>query len=73
MSRIQRVGAVGESPLMALGSVSTLLLAELFTGHHRRLKRAGYPAPSTEEGSTMLSLWTGSWIAALAVGIWSGA
>ena len=27
----------------------------------------GYPDPATEQGDTMLSLWVGSWIAALAV------
>ena len=46
----------------ALGSVSTLLLAGCSQGTIDDWKRAGYPAPSTEEGSTMLSLWTGSWI-----------
>jgi cytochrome c oxidase subunit II len=32
------------------------------------LPRLGLPAPATDEGARVLSLWQGSWIAALAVG-----
>ena len=69
MSRNSAGGRSRRIAVVALGSVSTLLLAGCSQGTIDDWKRAGYPAPSTEEGSTMLSLWTGSWIAALAVGI----
>ena len=43
----------------------TLLLAGCSSDE---LPRLGMPTPATDEGSRILSLWQGSWIAALAVG-----
>lgn len=54
---------------MALGSMSALLLAGCSQGTVDDWKRAGFPAPATEEGPRVISLWTGSWIAAMAVGL----
>lgn len=54
--------------VVALGGVSALLLAGCSQETVDDWKRAGMPAPITEEGDRMLHLWQGSWIAALAVG-----
>ncbi|HQR78780.1 MAG TPA: cytochrome c oxidase subunit II [Actinomycetota bacterium] len=53
---------------VALGGVSALLLTGCSQGTVDDWKRAGFPAPATEEADRMLHLWQGSWIAALAVG-----
>jgi cytochrome c oxidase subunit 2 len=52
-------------PALALG----LVLATAVTGcTSEDLPRLGMPEPITEQGERVLSLWQGSWIAALAVG-----
>ena len=56
-----------QTAVVALGSVSALLLAGCSQSTVDDWKRFGYPDPATEQGDTMLSLWVGSWIAALAV------
>ena len=68
MSRETAGGRVRRGALVALGSISALVLAGCSQATIDDWKRAGYPAPATEEGPTMLNLWTGSWIAALGVG-----
>ena len=47
--------------------VSTLILTSCST--ETELGRIGMPAPATEEGPRILSLWQGSWIASMFVGI----
>jgi cytochrome c oxidase subunit II len=50
--------------LLGLG----LVLATTAGCSSQELPRLGMPTPATEEGDRILSLWQGSWIAALAVG-----
>lgn len=68
MRRMTAGGGRRKAALVALSGVSALFLAGCSQSTIDDWKRAGYPAPSTEEGPRMLHLWTGSWIAALAVG-----
>jgi cytochrome c oxidase subunit 2 len=60
-------GGRRKAAFVALASVSVLALAGCSQGTIDDWKRAGFPAPSTEDGPRILSLWTGSWIAGLAV------
>ena len=54
---------------MALGSMSALLLAGCSQATVDQWKRVGFPEPATEEAPRILSLWQGSWVAAMAVAI----
>ncbi len=70
MSRSSTPGQPGfralcRAPRLAGLTASTLLLGGCSS---EELPRLGLPAPATEEGFRILSLWQGSWIAALAVG-----
>ncbi|MBK6764419.1 MAG: cytochrome c oxidase subunit II [Micrococcales bacterium] len=67
MTRQAAQGRHRRVAVVALGSASALLLAGCSQGTVDDWKRFGYPDPATEQGDTMLRLWTGSWIAALAV------
>ena len=67
MTREAAQGRRRRVAVVALGGVSALLLAGCSQGTVDDWKRFGYPDPATEQGDTMLHLWTGSWIAALAV------
>lgn len=55
----------------ALSSATALALLALSATacDAEQWKRAGFPEPVTEQAKRMLTLWQGSWIAALAVGI----
>lgn len=56
----------------ALTSAAALAFVAMFAtgcGDAEQWKRVGFPEPVTEQGERMLTLWQGSWIAALAVGI----
>lgn len=69
MSRKTAGGRGRRMGVVALSGISALVMAGCSQGTIDDWKRAGYPAPSTEEGPTYLSLWTGSWIAAMGVGL----
>ncbi len=56
----------GRRTAIALGSVAGVALLSGCSSDE--LPRLGLPAPATDEGARILSLWQGSWIAALAVG-----
>jgi cytochrome c oxidase subunit 2 len=67
MRRITVGGRTRRGAVVGLSAVTALVLAGCSQSTIDDWKRAGYPAPSTEEGPTMLHLWTSSWIAGLAV------
>jgi cytochrome c oxidase subunit 2 len=69
MSRFTTGVRTRRTAALALGSISALLLAGCAEGTVDDWKRAGFPAPATEEGPRTLSLWTGSWIAGMAVAL----
>ena len=69
MRRITAGGGRRKAAVLALGSVSALLLAGCSQSTVDDWKRVGFPAPSTTDGPRILSLWTGSWIAAMAVAV----
>jgi cytochrome c oxidase subunit 2 len=54
---------------MGLGSLTALVLAGCSQGTVDAWNRVGVPEPATEEGPRMISLWQGSWVAAMAVAI----
>lgn len=59
----RRVGLLGFSLL------SLVVLSGCSSATKADWKRAGMPEPSTEQADRVLSFWTGSWIALMAVGI----
>ncbi len=69
MTRNTAGGRRRQIAVVALGSAAALLLAGCSQSTVDDWKRVGYPAPATEEGPTMLSLWQGSWAAAMAVAV----
>jgi len=54
-----------------LGMTATLVLVVLgLTGcANNQFTRIGFPNPITEQGKTVITIWQGSWIAGMAVGI----
>ncbi|MEZ5185829.1 MAG: cytochrome c oxidase subunit II [Candidatus Nanopelagicales bacterium] len=68
MSRKTSEGRLRRGSVVAMGGATALLLAGCSQGTIDDWKRGGLPAPSTEQGSTVVHLWTGSWIALLGVG-----
>ena len=54
---------------VALGGVAALVLTGCTQSTIDDWKRVGLPAPATDEAPRILSLWTGSWIAAMAVAV----
>jgi cytochrome c oxidase subunit 2 len=55
--------------LLGLAALSTVTLAGCTTEQRDEFSRAYLLEPVTDEGERILSLWVGSWIAAMAVGI----
>ena len=63
-----RVGAPGARRRLLKGTVALSLLAVAATACSKDNPRLGLPTPVTEQGKRVLTLWQGSWLAALAVG-----
>ena len=53
----------------AIGGASLLLLTGCSEATKQQWKRLGLPPPTSNRSSYMSTLWIGSWIAALAVGV----
>jgi cytochrome c oxidase subunit II len=68
-----RAGALGARKRLLKGTVALSALAFTATACTTDNPRLGLPTPVTEQGKRILTLWQGSWIAALAVGalVWS--
>jgi len=66
--QLVRTPALGKKIAIGIGAVTVSLVLSA-CGTSNVYERGGMPAPATEEGSRILSLWQGSWIAALIVGV----
>ena len=63
-----RAGAQGARHRLLKGTVALSMLALAATACSTENPRLGLPTPVTEQGKRILTLWQGSWLAALAVG-----
>lgn len=64
-----RAGAQGARRRLLKGTVALSVLAFAATACTADNLRLGLPIPATEQGKRILTLWQGSWIAALTVGV----
>jgi cytochrome c oxidase subunit 2 len=67
-SRERRTPVRGRRALRSATALALLAMAATACDAEQ-WKRIGYPEPASEQGDRMLSLWQGSWIAAIAVGV----